>query len=127
MTARTMVTIVGELRTVRVGYGAMRLTGADLVGDYPDWDGGIAFLRAAVDAGLTLIDTADVYGPHSSEQLIRPALHPYPEQLVIATKGGFVRGGRDLSTVDAIGNPNYLRQCVMMSARRLGLDRIDLY
>jgi pyridoxine 4-dehydrogenase len=122
-----MITIGGELRTGRVGYGAMRLTGPDLLGDYPDWDGGIAFLRAAVDAGLTLIDTADVYGPHSSEQLIRAALHPYPEQLVIATKGGFVRGGRDLSTVDAIGNPNYLRQCVMMSARRLGLDRIDLY
>src|ERR1700744_3074591 len=102
MTARTMVTIVGELRTVRVGYGAMRLTGADLVGDYPDWDGGIAFLRAAVDAGLTLIDTADVYGPHSSEQLIRAALHPYPDSLLVATKGGLVRGGRELSTITPV-------------------------
>jgi aryl-alcohol dehydrogenase-like predicted oxidoreductase len=105
----------------------MRLTGPDLFGDYPDQDGGIALLRQAVEAGVTLIDTADVYGPHSSERLIRDALHPYPDNLVIATKGGFVRGGRALSTIDAIGNPNYLRQCVMMSARRLGLDRIDLY
>lgn len=57
----------------------------------------------------------------------RDALHPYPESLVIATKGGFVRGGRELSTLDAVGNRNYLRQCVYLSARRLGVDRIDLY
>ena len=78
-------------------------------------------------AGVMLIDTADVYGPHSNELLIRDALHPYPEGLVIATKGGFVRGGRELTAIDAVGNPNYLRQCVYMSARRLGIDRIDLY
>lgn len=111
----------------RVGYGAMRLTGADLLGDYPDRDGGIALLRGAVDAGVTLIDTADVYGPHSNETLIREALHPYPEGLVIATKGGMVRGGRELSTFDAVGNPNYLRQCAYLSARRLGVERIELY
>jgi aryl-alcohol dehydrogenase-like predicted oxidoreductase len=84
-------------------------------------------LRAAVEAGVSLIDTADLYGPHSSETLIREALHPYPEGLVIATKGGLVRGGRDLSTIDAVGNPNYLRQSAYMSARRLGVEQIGLY
>jgi pyridoxine 4-dehydrogenase len=64
----------------------------------------------ASNGGITLIDTADVYGPHTNELLIRDALHPYPKELVIATRGGFVRSGRDLSTVDAVGNPNYLRQ-----------------
>jgi pyridoxine 4-dehydrogenase len=127
MTKRTMITLGGELRVGRVGYGAMRLTGPELLGEYPDRDGGIALLRAAVEAGVTLIDTADVYGPHSSELLIRAALHPYPEDLVIATKGGLVRGGRELSTIDAVGNPNYLRQCAYLSARRLGVDRIGLY
>jgi len=122
-----MITIGGDLRAGRIGYGAMRLTGPDLWGDYPDRDAGIALLRQAVEEGVTLIDTADVYGPHSNELLIRDALHPYPEHLVIATKGGFVRGGRDMSTVAAIGNPNYLRQCAHMSVRRLGVDRIDLY
>jgi pyridoxine 4-dehydrogenase len=76
---------------------------------------------------VTLIDTADMYGPHTNELLIREALHPYPEHLVIATKGGFVRGGREFSTIDAIGNANYLRQCAYMSARRLGVEQIDLY
>jgi aryl-alcohol dehydrogenase-like predicted oxidoreductase len=84
-------------------------------------------LRAAVEAGTSLIDTADVYGPHSCERLIREALHPYPDDLLIATKGGLVRGGRDLSTIDAIGNPNYLRQCAQLSARRLGVEQIGLY
>jgi pyridoxine 4-dehydrogenase len=127
MTRRTMITLGGDLKVGRIGYGAMRLTGPDLWGEYPDHDGGIALLRQAADAGVTLIDTADVYGPHTNEQLIRDALYPYPQDLVIATKGGFVRGGREFSTVDAIGNPNYLRQCVYLSARRLGVDRIDLY
>jgi pyridoxine 4-dehydrogenase len=127
MTTTSMITIGGDLRAGRIGYGAMRLTGPELLGDYPDRDGAIALLRAAVDAGLTMIDTADVYGPHTSEQLIRDALHPYPDGLVIATKGGFVRGGRELSSVDAIGNANYLRQSARLSARRLGVDRIDLY
>lgn len=123
-----MITIGGDLRAGRIGYGAMRLTGPDLLGDYPDRAGGIALLRAAVEAGVTLIDTADVYGPHSSELLIREALHPYPAGLVIATKGGLVRGGRDLSTIDAVGNPNYLRQCAYMSrpAARRRADRAVL-
>jgi aryl-alcohol dehydrogenase-like predicted oxidoreductase len=84
-------------------------------------------LRGVVDAGINLIDTADVYGPHDNELLIKDALYPYPEGLVIATKGGFVRGGFDYGTLDAVGNPNYLRQSAQLSARRLGLDAIDLY
>ena len=127
MTERAGITIGGDLHVGRIGYGAMRLTGPGLLGDFPDWDGGIGLLRAGVDAGLDFIDTADVYGPHSSEQLIRAALHPYPEDLVIATKGGLVRGGPELSTLDAVGNPNYLRQCAHMSARRLGVEQISLY
>jgi len=100
-----MITLGGDLRVGRIGYGAMRLTGPDLWGDYPDRDGGITLLRQAVEAGVTLIDTADVYGPHSNELLIRDALHPYPEGLVIATKGGFVRGGREPTAIDAVGKP----------------------
>jgi pyridoxine 4-dehydrogenase len=127
MAEQTKITLGGDLRVGRIGYGAMRLTGTRRWGEYPDRDGGIALLRQAVEAGVTLIDTADVYGPHTNELLIREALHPYPEDLVIATKGGFVRGGQDYSTIDAVGNPNYLRQCVHTSARRLGVERIDLY
>ncbi len=121
------VTIAGDLVVGRIGFGAMRLTGPQIWGEYPDRDGGIAVLRAAIDLGVTFIDTADVYGPHSNEILIHDALHPYPPGLVIATKGGFVRGGYDYSTLDSVGNPNYLRQCAHMSARRLGVERIDLY
>jgi aryl-alcohol dehydrogenase-like predicted oxidoreductase len=121
------ITIGGELTVGRIGFGAMRLAGDQVWGEYPDHDGGIALLRHVVDSGVTFIDTADVYGPHSNEELIREALHPYPADLVIATKGGFVRGGYDYSTLGAVGNPNYLRQSVHMSLRRLGLERIDLY
>lgn len=125
--AGSTVTIGTDLVVGRVGYGAMRLTGSQVWGDYPDRDGGIALLRNAVEAGITFIDTADVYGPHSNEILIHDALHPYPDGLVIATKGGFVRGGYDYSTLDAVGNRNYLRQSAQMSARRLGVEQIDLY
>jgi hypothetical protein len=121
------ITIGGELSVHRIGYGAMKLTGEQVWGPYPDHDHAIRVLRGVVDAGITLIDTADVYGPHENELLIRDALHPYPEGLVIATKGGFVRGGFDYNTLDAVGNPNYLRQSARLSARRLGLDAIDLY
>ena len=121
------ITIGGDLTVGRIGFGAMQLTGDQVWGEYPDHDGGIALLRHVVDSGVTFIDTADVYGPHSNEELIREALHPYPADLVIATKGGFVRGGYDYSTLGAVGNPNYLRQSVHMSLRRLGLERIDLY
>jgi pyridoxine 4-dehydrogenase len=99
--ARTTITLGGDLRVGRVGYGAMRLTGTRRWGDYPDRDGGITLLRQAVDTGVTLIDTADVYGPHTNELLIHDALHPYPGHLVIATKGGFVRGGPEYSSIDA--------------------------
>ena len=111
----------------RIGYGAMQLTGPKVWGEYPDHDKGVALLREVVAAGVTFIDTADAYGPHSNEELIREALHPYPEQLVIATKGGFVRSGPEYTDLGAVGNPHYLRHAAYMSARRLGLERIDLY
>jgi aryl-alcohol dehydrogenase-like predicted oxidoreductase len=118
----------GEGLTVgRVGYGAMKLTGPQVWGEYPDREQAIAVLRGVVDAGVDFVDTADVYGPHTNEKLIRDALHPYPEGLVIATKGGFVRGGYDYSTLGAVGNVNYLRQSAHMSAMRLGVETIDLY
>jgi pyridoxine 4-dehydrogenase len=125
-TANT-ITIGDDLRVGRIGYGAMKLTGPQVWGPYPDHEGAIGVLRGVVDAGVTLIDTADVYGPHSNELMIREALHPYPADLVIATKGGFVRGGYDYDTLDAVGNPNYLAQSARMSAQRLGVEAIDLY
>jgi pyridoxine 4-dehydrogenase len=119
---------IGADRTVgAIGYGAMQLTGPKVWGDYPDHDKAIALLRATVANGVTFIDTADVYGPHSNEELIHEALHPYPNDLVIATKGGFVRGGPEYSDMSAVGNKYYLRQAAYMSMRRLGLDHIDLY
>ncbi|MDT7802301.1 MAG: pyridoxine 4-dehydrogenase [Actinomycetota bacterium] len=115
------------MTNARIGYGAMRLTGPGHWGDYPDREAGIKLLRQVVDAGVTLIDTADVYGPHTNELLIREALHPYPEHLLIATKGGFVRSGPEISTIAAIGHRQYLRQSAKLSARRLGVERIGLY
>ncbi len=100
MARTTTITLGGDLQVGRIGYGAMRRTGPNQWGEYPDRDGGIALLRQAVEAGVTLIDTADAYGPHTNELLIREALHPYPEYLVIATKGGFVRGGLGYSTFE---------------------------
>jgi pyridoxine 4-dehydrogenase len=105
----------------------VRLTGEGLWGKYPDHEYAVTFLRQAIQAGVTLIDTADVYGPHTNEELIRDALHPYPAGLIIATKGGLVRGSREVSSIHAIGTPNYLRQAARLSARRLGVERIDLY
>jgi pyridoxine 4-dehydrogenase len=121
------ITIGADLNVSRIGYGAMQLTGDHVWGEYPDRDGAITLLRGVVENGITFIDTADVYGPHTNEILIHDALHPYPNELVIATKGGFVRGGYDYSTLGAVGNPNYLRQSAHMSARRLGLEQLDLY
>src|SRR5512132_3400598 len=97
------VTIGGDLTVGRIGYGAMQLTGPKVWGEYPDHDKGVALLREVVAEGVTYIDTADAYGPHSNEELIREALHPYPDDLVIATKGGFVRGGPDYSDMGAVG------------------------
>jgi pyridoxine 4-dehydrogenase len=121
------IRIGDDLRVMRVGYGAMKLTGDQVWGPYPDHDQALAVVRGAVDAGVQLIDTADVYGPHFNELLIREALHPYPSDLVIATKGGFVRGGYEYDTLGAVGNINYLRQSAHMSAQRLGVEVIDLY
>jgi hypothetical protein len=121
------VTDAIEFASNRLGYGAMRLTGAGMWGEFPDREAGIALLRRVVEAGTTFIDTADAYGPHTNEILIHDALHPYPADLVIATKGGFIRGGPDYADFGAVGNREYLRQCAFLSARRLGVDQIDLY
>src|SRR3954466_12620014 len=121
------VTLGGELTVGRIGYGAMQLTGPKVWGDYPDHERALALLKAVVESGVTFIDTADVYGPHSNEELIREALYPYPANLVIATKGGFVRGGPEYSDMSAVGNRIYLKQAAYMSMRRLGLDHIALY
>jgi aryl-alcohol dehydrogenase-like predicted oxidoreductase len=105
----------------------MRLTGPKVWGEYPDRSGGIDLLKQVVSAGVTFIDTADAYGPFTNESLIYDALYPYPDDLVIATKGGFVRGGPEFDDRDVIGNRMYLRQAAFTSARRLGIDAIDLY
>jgi pyridoxine 4-dehydrogenase len=117
--------IGGQLVVHRLGFGAMRLTGPGIWGEPADRDEAIRVLRRAVDLGVDLIDTADSYGPHVSEELIRAALHPYPENLVIATKAGLVRTGPD--RWHPVGRPEYLRQECEMSLRRLGLERIPLF
>jgi pyridoxine 4-dehydrogenase len=114
----------GVTPVTRLGYGAMRITGKGIWGDPPDRAASIELLRRAADLGVDFIDTADSYGPFVSEDLIRQALHPY-EGVTIATKGGLVRTGPDLW--ESVGRPEYLRQCVEMSLRRLGVERIDLY
>ena len=108
----------------RLGFGAMRITGEGIWGDPPDPETAIAVLRRSVELGVDFIDTADSYGPHVSEDLIREALHPY-DHVIIATKGGLTRQGPD--EWQPVGRPEYLRQCVHMSLRRLGVDRIDLW
>lgn len=118
------LTLGGDLTVHRLGFGAMRITGPGIWGDPPDRGSAIALLRRAVDLGVDFIDTADSYGPFVSEDLIREALHPYAG-LTIATKGGLVRPGPDHWV--PVGNPAYLRQCVEMSLRRLGVECIDLY
>jgi aryl-alcohol dehydrogenase-like predicted oxidoreductase len=115
----------GDLPVHRLGYGAMRITGNGVWGDPADPDEAVRVLRRAVELGIDLIDTADSYGPFVSEDLIARALHPYPDGLVIATKGGLTRSGPGVW--EPVGRPEYLRQCVEMSLRRLRLDRIDLY
>jgi aryl-alcohol dehydrogenase-like predicted oxidoreductase len=117
--------IGGDLPVVRLGYGAMRITGPGIWGPPRDHDEALHVLRRAVELGVTLIDTADSYGPYISEELIHEALHPYPEDLVIATKAGLVRTGPD--EWHPLGRPEYLRQEAEMSLRRLGLERIDLF
>ncbi len=114
-----------DLPVRRLGYGAMRITGRGIWGPPADHDESVRVLRRAVDLGVTFIDTADSYGPHVSEALIAEALHPYPDGLVIATKGGLTRPGPDRRVPN--GRPEYLRAQCEGSLRRLKLDRIDLW
>lgn len=109
----------------RLGFGAMRLTGPGVWGEPEDPDEAVRVLRRAVELGVNFIDTADSYGPVVSETIIRKALHPYKEGLVIATKAGLTRQGPDRWL--PVGRPEYLRQECEMSMRRLGVERIDLF
>src|SRR5579875_148504 len=118
------LTIGGDLSVHRLGYGAMQLTGPGVWGEPRDRQEAIRVLRRAVELGVNLIDTADSYGPFVAEQLIAEALHPYPEDLVIATKAGLTRSGPNIWL--PVGRPEYLRQQVELSLRHLGLERIDL-
>jgi pyridoxine 4-dehydrogenase len=117
--------IGGNLPVHRLGFGAMRITGPGVWGEPKDPAEARRVLRKAVDLGVNLIDTADSYGPEVSERLIAEALHPYPRGLVIATKGGLTRSGPEKWA--PVGRPEYIRQCVELSLRRLKVDRIDLY
>lgn len=119
------ITLGGELVVNRMGFGAMRLTGRGIWGKPADRGEALQVLRRAVELGVNLIDTADAYGPHVSEELIAEALYPYPEGLVIATKGGFERPGPDQWRTN--GRPEYLRRRLEGSLRRLRLERIDLW
>jgi aryl-alcohol dehydrogenase-like predicted oxidoreductase len=118
-------TIGGDLTVNRLGFGAMRLTGKGIWGEPKDPAEARRVLRRVVELGIHFIDTADSYGPEVSERLIGETLSPYPEGVVIATKGGLVRTGPNQWL--PLGRPEYLRQCVEMSLRRLKLARIDLY
>jgi len=116
---------IGDHRVRRFGFGAMRITGRGIWGPPADHDGSIAVLRRAVELGVNLIDTADSYGPDVSEELIAEALHPYPDDLLIATKGGLTRTGPGQWPPD--GSPQHLREACEGSLRRLRLDTIELY
>lgn len=115
----------GDLHIHRLGYGAMRITGDGIWGEPKDTEEAKQVLRRALELGVNFIDTADSYGPEVSERLIAEALYPYPRDLVIATKGGLTRSGPNRWA--PVGRPEYLRQCVEMSLRRLRLERIDLW
>ncbi|HSD24244.1 MAG TPA: aldo/keto reductase [Solirubrobacterales bacterium] len=116
---------IGEKTVRRLGFGAMRITGPGIWGPPADHDEAIAVLRRAVELGVNLIDTADSYGPEVSEELIAEALHPYPDDLLIATKGGLIRTGPGKWPRD--GRPQHLREACEGSLRRLKVDAIDLY
>ncbi|RED55992.1 aldo/keto reductase [Cohnella lupini] len=117
--------IGGDLQVNRLGYGAMQLTGNGVWGEPNNPDEAVRVLRRAVELGVTLIDTADSYGPFISDMLIKKALHPYNDDLVIATKSGLARTGPNVWV--PIGRPEYLRQQAELSLRYLGLERIDLF
>jgi len=115
----------GDLPIHRLGFGAMRITGEGIWGEPKDQQKAKQVLRRAVELGVNFIDTADAYGPEVSERLIAEALHPYPKDLIIATKGGLTRSGPNEWA--PVGRPEYLRQQVELSLRRLKVERIDLW
>ncbi len=117
--------IGGDLPVSRIGFGAMRITGDGILGPPEDKNAAIAVLKRTQELGITLIDTAEAYGPEVSENLIAEALYPYPEGLVIATKGGMLRTGPNQAQPD--GRPQRLRQDLEGSLRRLRVDQIDVY
>ena len=123
--ARAGALTVGDLTVQRMGYGAMRITGQGIFGPPADRAESVRVLQRAVALGVDFIDTADSYGPNVSEEIIAEALHPYPDGLVIATKGGLERPGPDRWTPN--GRPEYLRRALEGSLRRLRLERIDLW
>jgi aryl-alcohol dehydrogenase-like predicted oxidoreductase len=116
---------LADMTVNRLGFGAMRITGEGVWGEPPDREAARAVLRRAVELGVNLIDTADSYGPHVSEELIAEALYPYPDDLVIATKGGLERSGPGRWHRNA--HPDHLRQACEGSLKRLRVERIDLY
>lgn len=119
------ISLGGELKVNRLGFGAMRITGPGVWGPPKDRATALAVLRRAVELGVNFIDTADSYGPNVSEELIAEALYPYPKGLVIATKGGWLRPGPNQWSHDA--SREHLREAVEGSLKRLRLDRIDVY
>jgi pyridoxine 4-dehydrogenase len=123
--AATTLDLGGDLTVRRLGFGAMRITGRGIWGEPADHDQAIATLRRAIELGVNFIDTADSYGPFVSERLIAQALHPYPEDLVIATKGGMTRSGPGQWGRD--GRPQHLRAACDESLQRLRLEQIPLY
>jgi len=125
MSSNGTFSIGGDLEVRRLGFGAMRITGPRILGPPEDPEAARRLLRRVVDLGVNLIDTADSYGPEVSESLIAEALHPYPEGLVIATKGGLRRTASGDWPRD--GRPERLKECCEASLRRLRVDRIDLY
>jgi pyridoxine 4-dehydrogenase len=116
---------LGDLSVYRLGFGAMRITGEGIWGEPPDREEARRVVRRAVELGVNLIDTADSYGPEVSEEIIAEALHPYPESVVIASKGGFLRPGPRSWQPDC--SPQHLREACERSLRRLRLDQIPLY
>lgn len=118
-------TIGKDLTVNRMGYGAMRITGKGIWGPPADKEGSIRVLKRAIELGINFIDTADSYGPNVSEELIAEALHPYPADLVIGTKGGLLRTGPDQWPVDA--SPEHLKDALEGSLKRLKVEQIDVY
>jgi aryl-alcohol dehydrogenase-like predicted oxidoreductase len=116
---------LGALNVRRLGFGTMQLTGPGVWGPPGDHDGAIKVLRRSVELGVNFIDTADSYGPNVAEELVREALHPYPDDLVIATKAGFTRSGPN--QWEECGRPDYLRAQCEGSLLRLGVEQIDLF